>query len=129
MRAKTYRRYADLILAAHFVWTLFLLAGAIAMFFYPPYAWIQIGAMTFTLLLALPFKATCPLTLLEEKFRQKSDPEYRNDGSYIATYFNKIFKTHIPVIRVNTTIAGLYILTYALAISLLILRGYGFLSL
>lgn len=127
MRIQTYRRYADLIVAVHFIWTLFLIVGAIVMFFDPPYAWIQIGVMTFTLLLALPFGGICPLTLLEEKFRRKLYLDYRNEGSFIATYLNKILGTHFPTRNVNTIITGLYVLAYAFATSILILHGYGFL--
>jgi hypothetical protein len=123
---RAYKHYANLLVFVHFLWTLFLAVGAIVMIFIPWYAIIQILAMTGTLFLAIPFDNTCPLTLLEEKLRQKVDPRYRNDGSYIATYLNKTLKTKIKTRRVNETLAGLYIIAYALATVMLILRGYGF---
>jgi hypothetical protein len=128
MTVRTYNNWANFVVSAHFLWTLFLLGGAAAMLVYPSYAIVQIIAMTGTLLIAVPFGNTCPLTLLEERWRKKSDPTYRNGGSYIAAYVNKFFNKNIPVRRVNETIAGLYVITYALAIALLILRGNGFLG-
>lgn len=128
MRTRLSKRYADLIVIVHFLWTLFLLGGAIAMFIYPSYAITQIVVMTCTLLLAIPFHNTCPLTLLEEKLRRNYDPTYHNDGSYLATHLNTLFRKNIPVRRVNETITGLYVIVYALATVILILRGYGFLA-
>ena len=126
MSAQTYKTYADLLVSAHFFWTLLLIGGVIAMFVYPSYATVQIAVMSFTLLIAIPFHNTCPLTLLEEILRKKYNPSYHNDGSYIATYFNKFFRTTIAAHRVNRILAGIYILAFAIAISILILRGYGF---
>jgi len=126
MGTQTYQKYADTLVFLHVLWTLFLLCGAVTMFIYPLYAIIQIIAMTGTLLLAIPFGNTCPLTLLEEKWRKKIDPAYHNDGSYIAAYFNKIFKKKVSVEHVNRTVAGLYVLAYAFAATILILHFNGF---
>lgn len=93
------------------------------MFFYPWYAAIQIMAISFTLLIALPFSYTCPLTLFEEKLRRKIDPQYRNDGSYLAVYINKIFKTRITPARISTIVGGLYTITVAAAIAILIISN------
>jgi hypothetical protein len=128
MKTRQYKTSADIIVTIHFFWTFFLLIGAVAMLFYPPYAWIQLYAMSFTLLIAIPFGNICPLTLLEERLRRKFDRNYHNDGSYIATYFNKIFRTNVSTTLVNETAAGCYVIAYGLAIALLILQGYGFLS-
>ena len=122
-----FRKYANILVSIHFLWTLFLIGGAVAMFFYPLYAWMQIYVMSFTLLISLPFGTICPLTLLEEKLRRKIDPAYDNHGSYIATYFNKISGKNVSVRRINEISAGLYVIAYAAAISILILYGYGFL--
>jgi len=121
MARRVYYLSANLLALIHFCWTCLLIGGALGMLFYPAYAPIQIIIMSFTLLIAIPFGKTCPLTLFEEKLRQKIDRSYRNGGSFIATYINKLLKTDIEPRRVHTTTAGLYVLAYSIAISLLIL--------
>jgi hypothetical protein len=122
MSAKTYNMLANGLASLHFLWTLFLIIGFIAMIFYPypPYAIIQIVAISFTLLIAVPFRNTCPLTLLEERLRKKINPSYRNHGSFIATYINKFFNTRITLSQVNITIGILYFLDYCIAIFILV---------
>jgi Protein of Unknown function (DUF2784) len=128
MSAKEYKTFADILVSIHFLWSLFLLGGIIVTILFPAYAIVQIIVMSFTLLIALPFHNTCPLTLLEEKWRRKADPSYRASGSFVARYLNKVLKANLNHHAVDETLAGMYVLAYAIAISIMILRGYGFLG-
>jgi hypothetical protein len=107
--------YANIITAIHVGWTFLIFGGAIFLLFNHTYAIPQIIVLSATLLVSIPFKNVCPLTLLEEKLRQKYDPAYTNRGSYMTTYLNKIFKTNFTVKRVNGTVAVLYVFVYAFA--------------
>ncbi|MDE2018901.1 MAG: DUF2784 family protein [Patescibacteria group bacterium] len=88
-----YQASANIIVLIHVFWTLLLFGGAVFMFFARWYAPFQIGLMSFTLLIAIPFGRTCPLTLFEEWLRKKINPDYTNNRSYMVTYINKIFGT------------------------------------
>jgi hypothetical protein len=125
MAIRTYKFYANLVVGVHFGWTLLLIGGAIAMFFSPWFAIAEMMILAFTLLIALPFGRTCPLTLFEEKLRKKIDPSYRNDGSYITVYLNKFLKTRFTPSRVSRVIGGLYTITVALALAILIVANGG----
>lgn len=110
------RLYANVVTGFHFFWSFIVLGGMIFLFIYPPYALIQIIIMSVTLLSNLPFRNNCPLTLLEERLRQKIDPSYHNDNSFATTYFNKIFRTHVRVRTVSIVIAIGYVVTYLVAV-------------
>jgi hypothetical protein len=128
MPTRLYKNTADVLVSIHFLWTLLLLGGIIATILFPAYAIVQIAAMSFTLLIAIPFGNTCPLTLLEEKLRRKVDPDYHPTGSFVARYLNRIFNINLDHRFVDEVLAALYILAFAIAISVMILRGYGFLG-
>lgn len=128
MSTRTYKSAADFLASIHFLWSLILLGGIIATILFPAYAIVQIIIMSFTLLIALPFGNTCPLTLLEEKLRAKADPSYHPSGTFVARYLNRIFEAHLNHRSVDEILAGMYILAFAIAISIMILRGYGFLG-
>ncbi len=128
MSTKGYNTFADILVSIHFLWSLLLLGGIIVTLLFPAYAIVQIVVMSFTLLIAIPFGNTCPLTLLEEKLRRKADPSYHPSGSFVARYLNRIFHAHLNHRRVDEILAGMYILAFAIAISVMILRGYGFLG-
>jgi hypothetical protein len=102
------KTYADAIVALHFVWTVFVLGGTIAVIFDHAYAWVNAVVLLITLAVNMPLKNNCPLTLLEEKLRRVHDPEYRNNGSFMATYLNKIFRTNITTNGANNVIAVFY---------------------
>jgi hypothetical protein len=119
-----YRYYANGILLIHVFWTFLIIAGAVVMFISPFYAIGEIVIVTFTLLISLPFKAVCPLTLLEGRLRRKFDASYSNHNSYLVTYINKIFKTHFAVRTIGIIVAIFYVFIYASA-AYLILHGRG----
>ncbi len=120
MQTKTYQRLADLIMIFHFFWTLVIFGGAVFMVLDPSYALTQIAVLSITLLASVPFGGLCPVTTLENRFRQKVDPSYENHGSFMTTYTNKIFGTQFRVRDVNITIAVLYVLCYSYAIAALV---------
>lgn len=119
MSSRPYQTFADILTSIHFLWSLLLLGGIIATILFPAYAIVQI---------AIPFGNTCPLTLLEERLRKKADPDYHPSGSFVARYLNRIFHANFNHRRVDEVLAGMYILAFAIAISVMILRGYGFLG-
>ena len=119
---RRYERYADGIVAVHFVWTVVVFAGAVGMFFWHAYAPCEAIVVSVTLLASLPFGGLCPLTMLEERFRRKIDPSFRNGGSYMAFYINKLFKTRFRVRTVNIAIGVFYAVIYAMA-AYIIVRG------
>ena len=111
---------ANTVTSLHFLWTFLLLGGAVLMFFNRWFAYFEITIMTITVIANFPFKGNCPLTLLEERLRQKIDPTYNNQNSFMTTYLNKIFGTNLKVSIVNTYIILLYIVSYCSAILLII---------
>jgi hypothetical protein len=115
-----YEYYADGITAIHFFWTFIVFAGAALMLVWHSYALTEIEVVSFTLLISLPFGAVCPLTLLEERLRRKYDPSYRNDGSYLKVYLNKIFSSHLTTREVNVAVGIFYTLIYATATFLMV---------
>lgn len=110
------RFLANAVTGFHFIWLFLVMGGMAALFFFPKYALIQIIVMSVTILVNLPFRNICPLTLIEEQFRQKIEPGYVNNNSFATTYFNKIFGTQVRKKTVNTVIVVVYILAYGLAI-------------
>lgn len=115
-----YQIYANIVTLIHFLWTFLVFGGVFYLVLHHSYAVIQIIVLTTTLLVSVPFRNICPLTLLEEKLRQKLNPAYKNQGSFMTTYINKIFKTNFSVKEINITIAVLYILSYSFAAFVLI---------
>ncbi len=85
------------------------------MLFVPNYAIYQVVIMTLTVLVNIPLSDRCPLTLLEEKIRQRVDPGYTNNNSFMTTYINKILGTSFKVHNVNTAIMIFYTITYLIA--------------
>jgi hypothetical protein len=108
------------LVAFHIAWTALVFGGAIAMFFYPPYAFVEILVLSITLLSNLPLRFTCPLTLMERHLRRHFDPSYENHGSFMATYTNKIFGTHITAKTADIIIGILYVIFYTYAVLMLI---------
>lgn len=115
-----YNVYANIVTLIHFLWTFLVFGGALYLLFHHSYAVIQIIVLTITLFSSIPFGNACPLTLLEERLRQKLNPTYKNQGSFMTTYINKMLKTNFSVKEVNLVIAILYILSYSFAAFVLI---------
>lgn len=122
MRRWLYRSLADSVVAFHILWTLLVFGGAIAMIVYPPYAFMEILILSITLLASLPLRFTCPITLLEAKLRRKLDPSYNNEGSFMATYLNRIAGTKISRRTMDAAIGVIYVFVYAYGVFMLIYK-------
>ncbi len=115
-----YRALAYALVTFHFAWTLLVFGGAIAMFIYPQYAFMEILVLSVTLLAGLPFRFACPITLMERRIRRHFDPSYENHGSFMATYTNKMFGTHITTKTADIIIGIFYVIFYTYAVVALI---------
>jgi hypothetical protein len=123
----TYRLLADVLMALHFLWVLFVIAGVIlilwGIFFKRrilDWFWfrtihllgiIYVGALSIQGML-------CPLTIWEIQFRAKADPEGTYTGSFIIHYMQKlVYPALDPVILQMATISlGIFtILVYFFA--------------
>lgn len=122
LRRWAYRRLADGVVVFHTIWTLLVFGGAVAMIVYPSYAFMEILVLSITLLASLPLRFTCPVTLLEAKLRRKIDPSYDNQGSFMATYLNKMAGTKISRRAMDTVIGIVYVLVYAYGVLMLIYK-------
>jgi len=89
-----YRLFANLFAMSHLLWIVLLVGGTIFVFYNPWYFYWHLTIVSGTLLLNL-FLGYCPLTLWEERVRRKLDQRFDHEGSFVATYINKIFKIKI----------------------------------
>ncbi|MCK5083581.1 MAG: DUF2784 domain-containing protein [Candidatus Omnitrophica bacterium] len=89
--------FADLIVAVHFVWIVFMLTGAVLTlsgFFYKRFFdwWsfriLHLCGIIYVGLLVL-LREYCPLTILENAVRAKYDPDLTYPGSFIVRYIEK----------------------------------------
>ena len=74
---------ADLVVAIHFTWIIFLIFGALAGRSFQWVKWIHIGGLGFSLFIQL-MSWYCPLTHLEAWLRARHDPSLTYSGSFIA---------------------------------------------
>lgn len=118
---EVHKKRADLIAGIHILWALLLLVGTLVVVIFPDYAVPQLVLLTGTLLVPLFFfGGRCPLTTWEERLRQKIEPGYSNNGSFMTTYINKTFGTNFERKSVKLTIAAFYVLSYAGAVLTLV---------
>lgn len=108
------------IVLIHLAWTLLMFGGTFLMLFWQEYALYHIYILSFTLLISIPFRGTCPLTTLEETLRKKIDPLFSHHGSFITTYINRFLGTHHNPNTTNKLLGVFYIISYLIAITLLI---------
>lgn len=87
---KKYQLFANLLVAAHFLWIALLIGGTVFTFYNLWYFYWHLLIVTGTLLLNL-FLGYCPLTSWEENVRKKINPGFDHNGSFVATYIHKIF--------------------------------------
>jgi len=114
-----YARAARITAFFHFFWTILLFGGGILVLFYHPYAWYQIGIMTFTILAWFPLGLRCPLTVWERNFQKKAGIYDGNERAFTAKYLSKFFKTDINPKTVSFAIAVFYVASYAVSILIL----------
>lgn len=84
-----YRVLADTVVLIHFLWIIFVIAGAIPGTRYRAVKVIHIPSLAFALIIQI-FGWYCPLTLLEVWLRSKHDPALAYPGSFIIHYAEKI---------------------------------------
>ncbi|MBU2575435.1 MAG: DUF2784 domain-containing protein [Elusimicrobia bacterium] len=105
---------ADLVMAAHFAWILFILAGffltAAAFKYNRIFGWcffrtIHLLGIAYVCLLAV-FGKPCPLTLLENALAAKYGPDTVYPGSFLAYYIGKLVYPDIqPMMLIIPTVA------------------------
>jgi hypothetical protein len=78
-----YKIAADIAVAIHLGWILFLIFGALIGRYRPWVKWLHIGGLAFSLALQI-FSFYCPLTYLEVWLRSQHDPALAYTGSFIA---------------------------------------------
>jgi hypothetical protein len=93
-----YRLAADLTVIIHFLWIVFLAAGAFIGRRYRTVKMIHIAGLLFSVVMQI-FGWNCPLTHLELWLRQKHDPSMSYAGSFIIHYIETIVYVELsPVI-------------------------------
>jgi len=89
-----YRITADVVVAIHFVWILFLIGGAFIGRRVRWVKWTHLAALGYSVLLQV-FDWTCPLTYLELWLWNRT-PAGSYSGSFIARYLEKLVYMEIP---------------------------------
>lgn len=107
--------YATIIAAIHIAWTLLMFVGAVAVLIVPSYAPSHVGVLTVTLLISIPFRNACILTVIEERLRQKTDPAFSHNGSFITTHINRMLGARFNPWTVNRFLAVFYIASYLIS--------------
>ena len=79
---------ADIVVAFHFVWILFLIGGAFVGRRVRWVMWMHLAALGYSVLLQI-FSWICPLTYLEVWLRSRGGGK-TYPGSFIAHYFEKL---------------------------------------
>lgn len=113
-----YKLLADLIVALHLLWILFMLAGFILaaggffkkeLFDWWRFRTLHFFGIAFAGTLALLGKY-CPLTIWENLLRAKYDPSLTYPGSFMIYYFERFIYPDVNplVIRIPTTFVALF---------------------
>jgi hypothetical protein len=85
---------ADIVVAIHFTWILFLIGGAIIGRRVRWVMWVHVAALGYSVLLQL-FSWICPLTYLEFWLRNRGERETYS-GSFIGHYLEKLVYMEVP---------------------------------
>lgn len=107
---------ADIIAFIHLVWAIFFWGGTIAVIFNHAYAPIQAWVLVIAFIAKIPLNNNCILTIIEEKMRRVHDPQWKGNGSFVATYINKLFGTHWTAKKAKTLFLVFYILSCILTV-------------
>ncbi len=105
-----YKITADMVVAIHMAWILFLIFGALAGRYARWIKWTHIGGLIFSLALLI-FSWICPLTHLEVWLRNRYDPSLTYTGSFIAQYLERLVYLEIP--RVALLIGTLGVVVFS----------------
>ena len=114
-----YRLAADAILLGHFAFVLFAVFGVLAVFLFPPLAWIHVPAVAWSSLVNLA-GWICPLTPWEQRLRKRAG-QAGYAGGFVQHYVGRaVYPRGMP--RQMELVAGVSILAWnALAYGLLFL--------
>lgn len=113
-----YKILADIIVAIHFVWILFMLIGFIltvrgffnqAFFDRWLFRTLHLFGIAYVSLLAIMGRY-CPLTLWENILRASYDPGLTYPGSFMIHYFQKLVYPDVNplIIRIPTTFIAIF---------------------
>ena len=80
---------ADLIVAIHLLWIVFIICGALIGRHIAWVKWLHIGALVFSVFLQV-FHWICPLTYLEVWLRSRHEPTLAYAGDFIAHYAERL---------------------------------------
>lgn len=84
-----FKRLGDLVIVAHFLWIVFILAGLPIVLRRPRLAWLHLASLGLALVINLA-GWYCPLTYLENWLRSLHDPDLTYSGSFIVHWLEKI---------------------------------------
>ncbi len=90
-----YKLLSDVVVAAHFLWILFLIFGA---FWGVRRRWVKcihLIALAFALVINI-FGLLCPLTYLEVWADSRHDPSVTYTGSFISHYLEELIYLAVP---------------------------------
>jgi hypothetical protein len=104
---------ADMVVAFHFFWILFLIGGAIIGRKIRWVMWTHIAALGYSVVLQT-FFWICPLTYLENWLRRRSGSDSYT-GSFIAHYFEKLVYLDVSrgwIFLFTTIVIGISAIVY-----------------
>ena len=107
---------ADAIAVLHFVWAVFFWGGTVAVVFWHAYAPIQAWVLVVAFVFKIPFDNNCILTVIEERLRKAGNPGWKGNGSFLATYCNKVFGTNVSAKKAKTLFLVLFFVSCILTI-------------
>jgi uncharacterized membrane protein len=90
-----YKIAADFTILIHFLWIVFLIAGAFIGRKYQTVKIIHIAGLSFAVII-VAFGWYCPLTYLEIWLRSKHEPLLTYKGSFIFHYVEKLVYIELP---------------------------------
>jgi hypothetical protein len=109
-----YRLLADLTVALHFSWILFLIFGCFLGTRFRLIKIVHLSALAFAVIINAS-GSVCPLTYLEVWLRQKHDPSLSYAGSFIVHYIEKLIYFTFPessLAVLTIMLAGLNLFVY-----------------
>ena len=86
---------ADLVVAVHLLWILFLMFGALVGRMVGWVKWLHLGALAFSMALQV-FGWICPLTMLEVWLRNHSALDQGYAGDFLAHYAQELVYLAVP---------------------------------
>lgn len=89
-----YRWAADLTVAIHFAFILFVIFGGFLIRRRPWIQWLHLPALAYGFLIAV-FNWYCPLTFVELEFRRRAGVDLY-EGGFISEYLNRLIYLDVP---------------------------------